>query len=49
MTIRKFISQLRCEIMFATKAQRHEVKKMLRIFPLWLNGLVAEVIFLAKQ
>ncbi len=38
--------QLRCEKeRLATKAQRHEVEKMLRIFPLCLRVFVAKLDF----
>jgi hypothetical protein len=36
------------KIWLATKAQRHEVEKMLRIFPLCLRGFVAKLFFCKK-
>jgi hypothetical protein len=39
---KKYFPLLRCEkTQFATKAQRHEVEKMLRIFPLCRRAFVA--------
>ena len=36
------------EIGLATKTQRHEIEKMLRIFPLCLSALVAKLNFCKK-